>query len=148
MQIDKKQIAAVKKSLLKFDFTRLEERCANEAQTRFTLVEPILDILDYSRIDNMVTEVAAGFGEKNDRADIGLFVNNKLSSLKPEIVVECKRFGKKLTDKEGSQLNNYFNNTPSAKIAVLTNGMEWKIYASDINSKESSLNPIPFMEFE
>jgi hypothetical protein len=148
MQIDKKQIAAVKKSLLKFDFTRLEERCTNEAQTRFTLVEPILEILGYSRIDDMVTEVAAGFGEKNDRADIGLFVNNKKSSIKPEIVVECKRFGKKLTDKEGSQLNNYFNNTPSAKIAILTNGMEWKIYASDINSKETSLNPIPFMEFD
>lgn len=148
MQIDKKQIAAVKKALLKFDFSRLEERCSNEAQTRFTLVEPILEILGYSRIDDMVTEVSAGFGEKNDRADIGLFLNNKLSSMKPEIVVECKRFGKKLTDKEGSQLNNYFNNTPSAKIAVLTNGMEWKVYAADINSKETSLNPIPFMEFE
>lgn len=148
MQIDKKQIATVKKSLLKFDFSRLEERCSNEAQTRFTLVEPILEILGYSRTDDMVTEVSAGFGEKNDRADIGLFVNNKMNTLKPEIVVECKRYGKKLTDKEGSQLNNYFNNTPSAKIAVLTNGMEWKIYASDINSKETSLNPIPFMEFD
>lgn len=148
MQIDKKQIATVKKSLLKFDFLRLEERCSNEAQTRFTLVEPILEILGYSRTDDMVTEVSAGFGEKNDRADIGLFVNNKMNTLKPEIVVECKRYGKKLTDKEGSQLNNYFNNTPSAKIAVLTNGMEWKIYASDVNSKETSLNPIPFMEFD
>jgi hypothetical protein len=148
MQIDKKQIASVKKALLKFDFTRLEDRCENEAQTRFTLVEPILEILGYSRLDDMVTEVAAGFGEKNDRADIGLFVNNKKASLKPEIVVECKRFGKKLTDKEGSQLNNYFNNTPSAKIAVLTNGLEWKVYASDINSKETSLNPIPFMDFD
>lgn len=148
MQIDKKQIAAVKKSLLKFDFTRLEERCSNEAQTRFTLIEPLLEILGYSRFDDMVTEVSAGFGEKNDRADIGLFVNNKLSTLKPEIVVECKKYGKRLTDKEGSQLNNYFNNTPSAKIAVLTNGMEWKIYASDLNSKESSLNPAPFIQFD
>lgn len=147
MQIDKKQIAVVKKSLLKFDFTRLEERCTNEAQTRFTLVEPILEILGYSRSDDMVTEVSAGFGKKNDRADIGLFVNNKLSSMKPEIVVECKVFGKKLTDKEGSQLNNYFINTPSAKIAILTNGMEWKIYAIDNNSKETSLNPNPFMDF-
>lgn len=95
MQIDKKQITTVKKSLLKFDFSRLEERCTNEAQTRFTLVEPTLEILGYSRIDDMVTEVAAGFGEKNDRADIGLFLNNKLSSMKPEIVVECKRFGEK-----------------------------------------------------
>lgn len=148
MNIDKKQIAAVKKGLAKIDFTRLEERCSNEAQTRFTLIEPILEILGYSRLDDMVTEVSAGFGEKNDRADIGLFVNNKRATLKPEIIVECKKYGKKLTDKEASQLNNYFINTPSAKIAVLTNGMDWRVYTPDLASKETTLYPIPFMEFD
>jgi hypothetical protein len=144
--ISKPQRNAVRKSLAKIDFTRLEERCANEAQTRFTLVELILEVLGYSRLDDMVTEVSAGFGEKNDRADIGLFVSNKKATLKPEIIVECKKYGKKLTDKEASQLNNYFINTPSAKIAILTNGMDWKVYAADINSKESTLHPMPFME--
>jgi len=147
MIVDKKQVATVKKAISKFDFSRLEERCANEPQTRFTLIEPILEILAYSRTDDMVTEVSAGFGEKNDRADIGLYVNNKNTSLKPEIVVECKKYGKKLTDKEASQLNNYFMNTPSAKLAILTNGMDWKLYTSDTSSKESTLHPIPFIEF-
>ncbi len=147
MLIDKKQIAAVKKAISKFDFSRLDEKCANEPQTRFTLIEPILEILAYSRTDDMITEVSAGFGEKNDRADIGLFVNNKKNSLKPEIVVECKKYGKKLTDKEASQLNNYFINTPSAKLAILTNGMDWKLYTSDMSSKETTLHPIPFIEF-
>jgi len=147
MIVDKKQIAVVKKGISKFDFSRLDERCTNESQTRFTLIEPILEILAYSRTDDMVTEVSAGFGEKNDRADIGLYVNNKNTSLKPEIVVECKKYGKKLTDKEASQLNNYYMNTPSAKLAILTNGMDWKFYTSDTSSKESTLHPIPFIEF-
>lgn len=147
MIVDKKQIAVVKKGISKFDFSRLDERCTNESQTRFALIEPILEILAYSRTDDMVTEVSAGFGEKNDRADIGLYVNNKNTSLKPEIVVECKKYGKKLTDKEASQLNNYYMNTPSAKLAILTNGMDWKFYTSDTSSKESTLHPIPFIEF-
>jgi predicted type IV restriction endonuclease len=148
MAPNKQYFTAIKKSLLKFDTSRLDERCTNEAQTRFTLIEPFLEILGYSRIDDMVTEVSAGFGEKNDRADIGLFVSNKKATLKPEIVVECKKFGKKLTDKEASQLNNYFINTPSAKIAILTNGTNWRVYASDSSSKESTLHPMPFIEFD
>lgn len=74
MPANKQIISAVKKSLSKFDFSRLDDRCTNEAQTRMYLIEPLLEILGYSRMDDkdMLTEINAGWGQKNDKADLGL----------------------------------------------------------------------------
>ena len=107
------------------------------------LIEPLLEILGYSRIDerDMLTEITAGWGQKNDKADLGLIVKGK----EPEIIIECKKYGKKLTDKEASQLNSYFINTKSSKIGILTNGLEWKFYTVNEVEKESSLYQIPFL---
>lgn len=143
MPIDKKIIAVVKKSLSKFDFSRLEEKCTNEAQTRMYLIEPLLEILGYSRIDDkdMLTEFNAGWGQKNDKADIGLIQRGKT----PEIIIECKKYGKKLTDKEALQLNNYFLNTKGAKFGVLTNGVDWLFYTDYESTKSPVLFSTPFM---
>jgi hypothetical protein len=143
MNVDKKIISVVKKSFAKFDFTRLDEKCTNEAQTRMYLIEPLLEILGYSRIDDhdMLTEINAGWGAKNDKADLGLILKGKT----PEIIIECKKLGKKLTDKEGSQLNNYFINTKGSKIGVLTNGLEWRFYTTNEIDKEMKLFNIPFL---
>jgi hypothetical protein len=143
MNIDKKVLAVVKKSFAKFDFSRLEEKCTNEAQTRMYLIEPLLEILGYSRIDerDMLTEINAGWGQKNDKADLGLIVKGK----EPEIIIECKKYGKKLTDKEASQLNNYFINTKGSKIGILTNGAEWRFYTVNEIEKESKLYQTPFL---
>jgi predicted type IV restriction endonuclease len=141
MSVNKTFVNAIKKSLSKFDFSKLDERCTNEAQTRFNLIEPILEVLGYSRIDDMATEINAGWGKKNDKADIGLIVTGKV----PEIIVECKKFGMKLTDKEASQLNNYFMNTKNSKLGILTNGIEWKFYCQNEATKETKLFEIPFL---
>jgi len=143
MHIDKKVLSVVKKSFSKFDFSRLEEKCTNEAQTRMYLIEPLLEILGYSRIDerDMLTEINAGWGQKNDKADLGLIVKSK----EPEIIIECKKYGKKLTDKEASQLNNYFINTKGSKIGILTNGAEWRFYTINELEKDSKLYQIPFL---
>lgn len=140
MPVNKQIVNTIKKSINKFDFSNLEERCTNEAQTRFVLIEPILEILGYSRIDDMATEINAGWGQKNDRADIGLIVKGKI----PEIIVECKKYGKKLTDKEASQLNGYFINTKNSKFGILTNGLEWIFYFPNDASKEMKLYEVPF----
>ena len=136
-----KQIATtIKKSLSKLDLKRIDERCKNEAQTRIILIEPFLEILGYSRIDDMTTELSAGWGKTTDKADIGLLVRGKL----PEIIIECKTLGKKLTDKEAAQLNSYFINTKESKFGILTNGLEWRIYAP---FEETKLHTIPFIVF-
>jgi hypothetical protein len=140
MPTNKQIVNTIKKSISKFDFSNLEERCTNEAQTRFVLIEPLLEVLGYSRIDDMATEINAGWGKKNDRADIGLIVKGKI----PEIIVECKKYGKKLTDKEASQLNGYYINTKNTKFGILTNGLEWVFYFPNDASKETKLFEVPF----
>ena len=145
MPINKQFVTVIKKSLTKFDFSKLEEKCTNEAQTRQYLIEPIIEILGYSRLDDMLTEINAGWGAKNDRADIGLLVKDKKN---PEIIVECKTIGKKLTDKEASQLNGYFINTKNSKIGILTNGLEWRFYAINNATKSQNLFEIPFLTLD
>ena len=144
MPINKQFVTVIKKSLTKFDFSKLEEKCTNEAQTRQYLIEPIIEILGYSRLDDMLTEINAGWGQKNDKADIGLLVRGK----NPEIIVECKTIGKKLTDKEASQLNGYFINTKNSKIGILTNGLEWRFYAINNATKSQNLFEIPFLTLD
>ena len=101
MTTNKLIVNAIKKSLLKFDFAKTFEKCTNEAQTRLYLIEPIIEVLGYSRIDDMLTEINAGWGAKNDKADIGLIVKDKKN---PEIIVECKTYGKKLTQSKKLKL--------------------------------------------
>ena len=139
---NKQIFSTIKKSLSKFDFTRITEKCTNEAQTRLYLIEPIIQVLGYSSFDDMLTEINAGWGAKNDRADIGLLVKDKKN---PEIIIECKTLGKKLTDKEASQLNNYFINTKNSKIGILTNGLEWRFYTVNNSTKSQNLFEIPFL---
>jgi hypothetical protein len=142
MVVNKQIVTAIKKSLSKIDFSKTYEKCTNEAQTRLYLIEPIIQVLGYSSFDDMLTEINAGWGAKNDRADIGLLVKDKKN---PEIIVECKAFGKKLTDKEASQLNGYFINTKNSKIGILTNGMDWRFYSVNNSTKSQNLFEIPFL---
>ena len=83
MAINKQIANAIKKSLLKFDFSKITEKCTNEAHTRLYLIEPIIEVLGFSRIDDMLTEINAGWGAKNDKADVGLIVKDKKN---PEII--------------------------------------------------------------
>lgn len=145
MAANKLIVNAIKKSLSKFDFAKTIEKCTNEAQTRLYLIEPIIQVLGYSSFDDMLTEINAGWGAKNDRADIGLLVKDKKN---PEIIVECKTVGKKLTDKEASQLNGYFINTKNSKIGILTNGLEWRFYAINNATKSQNLFEIPFLTLD
>ena len=142
MTTNKQIVTAIKKSLSKIDFTKTTEKCTNEAQTRLYLIEPIIQVLGYSSYDDMLTEINAGWGAKNDRADIGLLVKDKKN---PEIIVECKALGKKLTDKEASQLNGYFINTKNSKIGILTNGIDWRFYSVNNSTKSQNLFEIPFL---
>ena len=142
MTTNKQIVTAIKKSLSKIDFAKTTEKCTNEAQTRLYLIEPIIQVLGYSSFDDMLTEINAGWGAKNDRADIGLLVKDKKN---PEIIVECKALGKKLTDKEASQLNGYFINTKNSKIGILTNGMDWRFYSVNNSTKSQNLFEIPFL---
>ena len=100
MNVDKKILAVVKKSFSKFDFSRLDEKCTNEAQTRMYLIEPMCEILGYSRMDDkdMLTEVTAGWGQKNDKADLGLVIKGKKPDLKLSPAARQKLVTKRISN--------------------------------------------------
>lgn len=143
MAVNKAISATVKKALLKFDFSRMEINCTNEAQTRMYLIEPLLEILGYSRDPrDMLTEINAGWGQKNDKADIGVAM---IKANEPSVIIECKKFAKPLNEKDAAQLNGYFNQTKSSKLGILTNGMIWKFYCGYDSQPNIGLYPIPFL---
>ena len=63
---------------------------------------------------------------------------------KPIIYVECKKLCEHL-DSHRPQLKNYFNNSPSVKLALLTNGYEYRFY-TDLE-RENVLDKLPFLSF-
>lgn len=97
-------------------------RCKNEDQTKQFLIIPFMDLLGYSYMD-LIPEYDADFdGKKGKRVDYAI----KLGKREPEIIIECKSFGKNL-DKHTTQLKEYFTNTSNSKIGILTNGIELEL---------------------
>jgi len=122
----KQAVNQLKKSLDNFKINDAIELCTNEAQTRKFLIEPFFLMLNYVPND-LIPEYNADFGDRvSQKIDYAILLNKK-----DTILVEAKKYNCKLTDKEAGQLNGYFNNTKNSKIAILTNGIEYRFY-SDI----------------
>lgn len=122
--IPKQAISQLKKLLDNFKLNEAIELCTNEAQTRKFLIEPFFHFLNYES-NNLIPEYAADFGERvSQKIDYAILLNKK-----DTILVEAKKYNSKLTDKEAGQLNGYFNNTKNSKIAILTNGIEYRFYS-------------------
>ena len=137
MAITKKHINTLKLELDKIDVVKMIVEKPNEDNTRKRIIEPILMSLGYSW-DNMETEFDAS-RKGNERADIGLkTVGNRV-----EILVECKRVNEKLLkDTHLNQLNQYFVNLPTTKVAIITDGIFWFFYApKDENSRDLHTEP-------
>jgi hypothetical protein len=136
MAITKRHINVLKLELEKIDILKLLEEKLNEDNTRKRVIEPILMALGYSW-DHMESEYDAG-RSKSERADLGLKTNGN----RIEVLVECKRLNEKLNEKHLNQLNQYFVNLPTTKIAILTNGQYWVFYApKDEYSRDLHLEP-------
>ena len=116
-------------------------RCKNEDQTKQFLIIPFMDLLGYSYMD-LIPEYDADYdGKKGKRVDYAI----KLGKREPEIIIECKSFGKNL-DRHTTQLKEYFANTSNSKIGILTNGIEYRFYAS--KEKHPMMHNNPFFTFE
>ena len=127
--IPKQAINQLKKVLDNFKFNDAIELCTNEAQTRKFLIEPFFLMLNYVSND-LIPEYNADFGDRiSQKIDYAILLNKK-----DTIIVEAKKYNSKLTDKEAGQLNGYFNNTKNSKIAILTNGIEYRFYSDVIQS--------------
>ena len=138
--IPKQAINQLKKQLENFKLSDAIELCTNEAQTRKFLIEPFFGLLNYVSND-LIPEYNADFGDRiSQKIDYAIILNKK-----DTILVEAKKYGSKLTDKEAGQLNGYFNNTKNSKIAILTNGLEYKFYSDIV--EPNLIDNKPFFTF-
>ncbi len=92
----------------------------NEYRTRIVLVDPVLRMLGWDVNDpaSVRLEYEAGGG----RADYALMLNGD-----PIAVIEAKKLGAQLEERETMQVLNYANSRGIRHMAV-TNGDDWRLY--------------------
>ncbi len=130
----------LKKSLENFNFEGKSEHCNNEAQTKKFLIDPFFTLLNFAH-DDLIPEYEADFGERvSNKVDYAIKLNRK-----EIIIIECKKLNSKLTDKEAGQLSGYFQNAKNSRIAILTNGREYRFY-SDV-ALANTMDSKPFFVF-
>lgn len=133
-------IKSLKRSLDNFNLKLAIKSSSDETNTRFNIIHPILEILGYKQMIDFTHEFVADIkGKRGTKVDIAITLGKKT----PLILIECKKVGQKLNDSHFKQLNEYMVYTPSAKIGVLTNGLDWDFYVKG----ESGLNHSPFFTF-
>jgi hypothetical protein len=141
----KQIVNELKKSIGSFDLAKAIEQSDNEAKTRMYLVEPFFMMLRFNRgfeNGNLVPEYDADFASlKGKKVDYAIVFKNK-----PEVIIEVKKAGMKLTEIHSRQLNEYFTNTNESKIGILTNGIEYQFYCRN-NNGGVGLHPQPFFSF-
>lgn len=115
-----------------------------EEATKNAFIMPFLhNLLGYDVFNpaEVVPEFTADVGtKKGEKVDYAIKNNNEIS-----ILVECKKCGEAINRKHASQLFRYFTVT-KAKIAILTNGIQYQFY-SDLDNP-NIMDEIPFLEFD
>lgn len=115
---------------------------ATEEATKTTLIMPFIrDVLgfDVFDVEEVIPEFVADVGiKKGEKIDFAIVNDGKVAML-----IEAKKVGEPLSLENASQLYRYFNVT-SARIAVLTNGNEYRFY-TDLD-EPNKMDERPFLE--
>ena len=121
--------------------TRIKERYDGQftsfKDTKQELVLPFLSALGYDTEDK--TEVVPDYVIQSSR--LADYVIKKDGD--PVMVVECTKFGYPLGAEQRASLVYCFKNIPTAKIGILTNGVQYLFY-SDM-TKEIAMDNYPFL---
>lgn len=120
---------------------QIRDQIATEEATKTALILPFIRELGYDVFNpaEVVPEFTADVGiKRGEKVDYAIFREGK-----PIILFECKPLGAKL-DSYSSQLYRYFSVT-NARIAVLTDGVEYRFY-SDL-AESNKLDSTPFFTF-
>ena len=133
----------IEKSLEKWDYSRAINLSDNESKTRDFLIEPLLNILGYNKMDHYSHEFSVQFSKGYiKKVDMIVTINGKT----PVMLIECKKANSNLTVKNFEQLSGYYKNHKDSKIGVLTNGIVYEFYSVKWND-DKVLNGTPFMTF-
>jgi hypothetical protein len=120
------------------------ERCrGNEADTKAALIEPLFVVLGYGVADprECQREHREDFGKTRSKEPVDYAFFKDGRSI---FVVEAKEVDKKLSGYT-EQLADYFAKMPSAKLGILTNGVQWQFF-TDIDSP-NIMDKKPFVEW-
>ncbi|MCK6547613.1 type I restriction enzyme HsdR N-terminal domain-containing protein [Myxococcota bacterium] len=117
-----------------------------EEATKHALVVPFLQVLGYDVFDprEVKPEYAADFAKKRsgqqEKIDYAIFLNDA-----PVMFIECKPVGADLSDHEG-QLARYFNATPTVRVALITNGVQLRVF-TDLQ-QPNVMDPNPWLDVD
>ncbi|MBI9110082.1 type I restriction endonuclease [Maridesulfovibrio ferrireducens] len=135
---------ADKVNALAIRVNELREHLATEEATKNALVQPFLQMLGYDTFDPrvVVPEFTSDTGtKKNEKVDYAVMKDGN-----PIMLMECKACGCTLDQGKANQLHRYFQNTPTARVAILTDGITYKFF-SDLD-KPNLMDAKPFMVFD
>ncbi|MGL1862805.1 MAG: type I restriction endonuclease [Pseudodesulfovibrio sp.] len=116
----------------------------NEEMTKNSLVLPFLQTLGYDPFNpqEVFPEYTADIGtKKGEKVDYAIMKEGD-----PIMLIECKTCNSNLTQCNATQLQRYFQATPSARIGVLTDGVEYHFY-TDLD-RANLMDEKPFMIFD
>lgn len=102
---------------------------SNEEMTKQALIIPFIQVLGFDVFNPLEVrpEYSADFGnKKGERVDYALFKDNE-----PIIFIEAKPVNENLNNHD-AQLSRYFNSATNVKLAILTNGAEYRFF-TDLN---------------
>jgi hypothetical protein len=89
-------VRSLDKKLKGWDLKKAIKFSKDEATSRDFLIHPFLEMLDSERIDDYTHEYSADIkGRKGTKVDIAVTFGKK----SPVIVIECKKAGQKLSDR-------------------------------------------------
>jgi len=112
------------------------ENITTEEATKNALIMPFLhNVLGYDVFnpEEVIPEFTADVGtKKGEKVDYALMIDGEV-----QILIECKKYGEKLSIKHASQLFRYFS-VVKARIAILTNGSIYQFYTDldDVNKMD------------
>lgn len=123
---------------------QIQSNLQTEEATKNALIMPFLDkVLGwdvYNPMEVIPEFTADTVNKKGEKVDYALMKEGEV-----QILIECKKYGEKLTIKHASQLFRYFSVT-KARLAILTNGSEYQIF-TDIDAP-NKMDEKPFLKFD
>lgn len=134
----------LEKSFSKWDYKKAIKLSDNETKTRDYLIEPVFNMLGYSKMDHYSHEYSLKISKGSvQKVDMVVSLNGK----SPIMLVECKTANANLTKAHFNQLSGYYDNHKESKIGILTNGIVYEFYAVKWNDN-AILNDTPFLIFD
>lgn len=122
---------------------KLVEHLDTEEATKNALVMPFIAALGYDVFNpqEVVPEFIADVGtKKGEKVDYAIMRDGEVI-----LIIECKKAGSDLDGVHASQLFRYFSVT-NARIAILTNGIQYQFYSDLENANK--MDERPFLELD